>query len=890
MLGLKLRPEFTGKSITGTAVSLDSTYKGSFVNQPTSQALEITYPSIDLLQALEACFGPDNNRYLVIMGERGQGKSHIMGVIHHAFKDPKTFSNWLEQWKPKLAYQPKIEVPSSDFLVITVALHDQGFEFLWDPIFNLHPEGQRLKGKWEAKKDTIPVPSKDDLIEAFRKKPVALIFDEFQTWYANLSGKPESWAFNFIQTLTGIAKNHPELLKLVVSVRNGQGDAYGQLHRESPHIVNFSGATSKQDRQKLLLHRIFENRGQISPDQIKGKIDTYFTEWCRLLNRTGVEQSELETQMVTLWPFSIDLIGVMEEQILVATNAQETRDLIQILVALYKTAGDQTSILTPAHFGLDEESNPELEKLLTSLATAQTKQLAKIALRNLHAVKDNLKENCPPFTGKALSSLYIRSLNPARQKGVKREQLQADISFSQKYDDNAFKDAWAQIEDNSYNVHKQQERYYFDIPENARTKVLVHAKNSKHFEHGQDIEKIIGIAEWAYSPRNSADKSRFRYSILSKNWKSEPFAVGKFKGVLPSDAGEGQPCYVFIPDALKNGELKQSIGRFLSHFVPSYKNLVRFVVPNKNIFEDKAILLNARALYFADAWKDQDPEYARLKDHYQAELEKELGAAFSKVVIVSRWDHENSHNIQFDEIQITGRPGQMFSEVDQVVIETHFSIDDFKALVDDAVKSNNLERQKLSNIRKIIEEPRPFPQAVIPWTSSTHVFEVILHGVITGKYAVQGNHGTTQLSQSNTAESIRRDIQKPQWTRWDSLHVVPMMGPTGSAGIPSPGAPSGGFSNPGSSAQPGGPTSPIGSNDGIVVSKIIRDLGYGQSPLQVLDQIERWGIAKTSKLHDVSVVFTSLTGEQLKKVLQLVDGTVPDSEINLKLVLEEDKK
>jgi hypothetical protein len=75
-----------------------------------------------------------------------------------------------------------------------------------------------------------------------------------------------------------------------------------------------------------------------------------------------------------------------------------------------------------------------------------------------------------------------------------------------------------------------------------------------------------------------------------------------------------------------------------------------------------------------------------------------------------------------------------------------------------------------------------------------------------------------------------------------------------------------------------------------MISKIIRDLGYGQSPLQALDQIERWGIAKTSKLHDVSVVFTSLTGEQLKKVLQLVDGTVPDSEINLKLVLEEDKE
>ena len=70
----------------------------------------------------------------------------------------------------------------------------------------------------------------------------------------------------------------------------------------------------------------------------------------------------------------------------------------------------------------------------------------------------------------------------------------------------------------------------------------------------------------------------------------------------------------------------------------------------------------------------------------------------------------------------------------------------------------------------------------------------------------------------------------------------------------------------------------------------MRELGYGQAPLQVLDQLERWGVLKTSKLHDVSVVFTALTGDQLKQVLRLVDGTVPESEINLKLVQEEDKK
>src|SRR5690606_34716502 len=136
----------------------------------------------DLIQAIQACFGENNNRYLVIMGERGQGKSHIMGVIHHAFKDPKMFMSWIEGWRSKLSYPVKINQPPSNFLALTVPLHEQGYEFLWDPIFQHHPEGKKLEGKWEAKKDTMPIPTKADLITAFEIQPVALILDEFQTW------------------------------------------------------------------------------------------------------------------------------------------------------------------------------------------------------------------------------------------------------------------------------------------------------------------------------------------------------------------------------------------------------------------------------------------------------------------------------------------------------------------------------------------------------------------------------------------------------------------------------------------------------------------------------------------------------------------------------------
>ncbi len=889
MLGLQLRPEFASTTISGTAVSLDSKYSESFVNLPTIKALDVTYPSIDLIQALEACFGLDNTRYLVIMGERGQGKSHIMGVIHHAFKDPKTFMAWLDAWKGRIPFSFKINEPSSNFLALTVALHEQGYEFLWDPIFQHHPEGQRLKGKWEAKRDTMPLPSKPDLIEALKIKPVVLILDEYQTWYQNLTGKAENWAFNFIQILSEIAKEYPELLKLVVSVRDGDAEAYKQLHRLNPMLVNFQSAASRQDRHKLIVHRIFENRSQISAEQIKGKIDIYFNEWCRLLQKDGSEKVALLSQAVEMWPFSPDLINVMEEQILLSLNAQGTRDLIQVLVYLYKSAGENESIITPAHFGLSEDSNLELDRLITAIGTKHTGQLAKIAFKNVEVVRQNLKENCPIFTDRALASLYIRSLNMSKAKGVSREQIQADVSVSIKIDDNQFKDQWAQIFENSYNVHEKLGKYFFDIPENARTKVLVHARNPKHFENGQDFEQILKITEWAYSAKNNVDKGRFRYCILGKNWRAQPFLESQFKGKNPTEIGDGQACYVFIPEALEGGSLKQAIGKFVTTFVPNYKNLIRFVIPLRNVFEDNAILLNARALHFADSWKEQESEYSRLKDFYQAELQKEIARNFTKVLIISQWDHENFNNISFESIEITGQASTMFAEIDEKIEQDHFSIDDFKSLILDAVQSKNIERQKLSSLRRIIEEPRPFPKAVIPWTRPSHIFEVIVSGVMNGEYAIQTNSGTVQLTNGKSSTQIRNELPAPQWNRWDSLHVIDVSNEHGGTGIPLP------------PDQPKSPTENSGGKVGEVfvptsgsgsapsVSTLMRDLGYGRGPLQVLDQLERWGVSKETKLHDVSIVFTSLSGEQLRKLIETVDADIPDSEVNLKLVQEENK-
>ena len=51
-----------------------------------------------------------------------------------------------------------------------------------------------------------------------------------------------------------------------------------------------------------------------------------------------------------VYGFATVLMRLLEDQVLVATEAQETRDLIRILVDLFKSRGDVSPVITAADF------------------------------------------------------------------------------------------------------------------------------------------------------------------------------------------------------------------------------------------------------------------------------------------------------------------------------------------------------------------------------------------------------------------------------------------------------------------------------------------------------------------------------------------------------------
>jgi predicted ATPase len=205
MLELALRQEFKGERLRGTTIDFSADRPTSALQRSAAEFLSITYPSVDLLRVIEAT-QPDKARPVVLLGGRGQGKSHLMAALWHAIKDPAEATKWLADWAARLN-RPELKSLRfrTDFCVIAESLHQQRFKFLWDILFDRHPQGQLVKGKWLGKGDArTNVPSIDLLLEMFQAQPTALLLDEFQTWFDGLSDspkeKPQTWAFNFIRT------------------------------------------------------------------------------------------------------------------------------------------------------------------------------------------------------------------------------------------------------------------------------------------------------------------------------------------------------------------------------------------------------------------------------------------------------------------------------------------------------------------------------------------------------------------------------------------------------------------------------------------------------------------------------------------------------------------
>ncbi|MCP4702097.1 MAG: DUF499 domain-containing protein [Gammaproteobacteria bacterium] len=882
MPSLELRGEFKGRRLKGTAIELTNKNNTGATQVSAADFLKITYPTEDVLKTIEAA-APAQGRPVTLKGERGQGKSHLMAMLYHAFTDKRATSLWLAEWSKRLGNDKIASLQlRSDMQVISESLHRHRYKFLWDLLFDKHPNGAYCKGKWESAGDKkSDVPSDEILLEMFRHTPTALILDEFQTWYDGLTNTKQypwrTWAFNCIQILSEISKEHPDLLVLVVSVRNGDTDAFQQIQRVNPIIVDFRGPSAKQDRLRLLLHRLFENRAQAANDEIANMLETHVSEYLRLKNIAPAEHRRTREEFIQAWPYAPHLMKLLEDQVLMATRAQETRDLIRILAALFKHSGGKTPIITAANFRLNDE-NSGIAALLDSVTNQHHAKLREKALRNLEAVSDaiaNTNQNAPHLQS-IIGALWLRSLAESNLAGADRETLHIDITHDKVIDDNAFQAELSTIVENSFNIHEDGNRYLFREEENPQAKLIASARNDKLFQEGQDLARLS--LEVRHLIGGGADAaSRFRVIVLPQYWISEPW--GKVEESERPERWDERIPILIIPQTSR--ELEARLGEWLRANLQTRRNAVRFLLPrdgSDNLFGDRDLIILARAVFFAEAWKARNPEYGRLYTKYRKELREILKSRFDRYALISNWNFQEPKNCRFYIERHGAEASRIPDAIDKHIKENLFIPEDFEAFILLAAPNN----EPVGKLMRELQEPRPGGQDCIPWLGETLLKEQIIRLCAKGKIAInlRGMEYLQRGGDETDDEAWKRMRGKLGTGKHldETLVLLPQALPaTGDVIQPGdePAPRPAGIADPGGGKYGEEPAGDIFADDTVTPLN-----AAATSALNLLGKIETWGIGPATQLQALQLKVDRLSGAQLQELIKkLPDGMTYELDI-----------
>jgi hypothetical protein len=903
MLGLTLREEFRGKRLKGTAIELSNDQQTGATQITAKQFLEITYPTHDLLKAIEAV-GPSQARPVVVIGERGLGKSHLMAALYHAVTDTGSTRAWINAWATTLADSSFEKIALRDGMhVIGESLHRHRYKFLWDVLFENHPHGAFIKGKWEGQGGSkTEIPSDKLIIELLEHRPTMLLVDEFQTWFDGLTNTKQhpwrNWAFNFIQILSEIAKDRPDLLVLVISVRNGGSDAYQQVHRVNPITIDFKAGGSaeriQQDRRRMLLHRLFDNRLQIASGTIGALIEQHVVEAFRLLDVPDAEHDRKRREFAEAWPYAPHLLRLLEEQVLIATDAQETRDLIRILANLFKSRGEKVPVLTAADFRLDDDASG-IGSLLEAVANQHHRTLREKAQQNIISVQEARHDHASvvPHLQEIVGALWLRSIAVGNLAGAEPATLQLDITRDKPVDDNAFQVELATVVENSFNIHQEGTKLLFREEENPRAKLMAYARNDKLFADGSDQAQLARQMRYVIGGSDEVAKA-FRVVALPEAWASDPW-VSLDEDEQP-DRWDGRLPILVLPE--EPDKLESTLGRWLKDKLQKRRNTVRFLLPRagtSNAFLDRDLLILARAEMKALEWSSQNPEYKKLHREFESALRDNLKKRFDRFAVLSRWNFSDPTQIKFSVERLEKQGAQIPEAIEEALVNDLFVPEDFEELVLEFAASN----ESVGKLLRELQEPRPTGQNCIPWLGETSMKERLVRLCAKGRVAI--NVRGMEYLQAHPGED-----EETAWKRLrpklsltgrhldDVFVMLPSAVPSTGGTVPQAPLPPAGpaaanaAQPPMGVAQPFPAATPAASTPGqifggnAVSTKPRKPLSNpATSPLNLIGKIEGWGIGPASPVYEVRMTALGIANGRLVEALKVV-GDV-NSEVIIKV-------
>lgn len=451
--------------LTGTGVSsivdLENLRDGTGKRLEARPAdfLDLTYPTSDaryVIQNLHERFstqGQTAGLYL-FEGYKGSGKSHLLLLIHHLVSDRVAANAWLAK------HGLECELPS-DPIIITHKFTDFPLDAVWDLIF---------KGCGYQPKQTDGPPDLDELRKAIDGKHVFLILDELERGIQSIPDPARRIQnLTFLQMITEEShRTESASITVFASIYDATHEPGGTLKRVPRIDVKFS---DPEDRARIVLHRLFEDAGNVDRKKVESVIGSFRNDW----NRKGIKTPEdYAEQLVASYPFTPDLIRLIQEE--AREHFQGTRGALGILGALVKSAHKKRDLITTADALITERS---ITSRLIDLDPGS--RIMGCARSDLDDLRDL------PFAERIVSTVLLSTLAGAEKgKGQTEETITRQVL--QPGDDiNEFTSTLRAFHKLGTYFHEQEGVFYFDAAEKPHAKV-------EYKSLGVDPSKALGRA------------------------------------------------------------------------------------------------------------------------------------------------------------------------------------------------------------------------------------------------------------------------------------------------------------------------------------------------------------------------------------------------------------
>ncbi|HDN81456.1 MAG TPA: ATP-binding protein [Methanomicrobia archaeon] len=308
--------------------------KESRLENNPKEFLRITYPSTAIREAVEKIneklSGKSNQGAFLLVGPYGSGKSHTLITLFHLFNNPQLAKEWGKAWRMD------IELPEeSRSVIISTRRHD--VDHLWEPIF-------KLLGREDILDKVKRFPTTDQIEEAIGEDTVAIFIDEIENWYGAFDPEKQAHLIEqnetFLEHLLEVAADPNRRLFVFITFLGEKRKLENILERTKPIKIDVS---VKEDREKVVLHRLFENAENIDANKVEKIVEKYISAYHDPIKIEDTHK--YKRRMERIYPFHPLLIDVLFNIYEAATERQNIRGMLNVLADAVRETYDKKDLI-----------------------------------------------------------------------------------------------------------------------------------------------------------------------------------------------------------------------------------------------------------------------------------------------------------------------------------------------------------------------------------------------------------------------------------------------------------------------------------------------------------------------------------------------------------------